>query len=76
MVWKNTDMNIFLEVGVYCATFVFTHGIKSLAIPAVAYFINSLDGQECGMDIRLPPKSWKLRYQVFYLSKVRHWNGN
>ena len=27
-----------------------THGIKSLTIPAIAYFINSLDGQSCGKD--------------------------
>ena len=28
----------------------YTHGIKSLTIPAIAYFINSLDGQSCGRE--------------------------
>ena len=27
-----------------------THGIKSLTIPAIAYFINSLDGQTSGRE--------------------------
>ena len=30
--------------------YIHTHGIKSLTIPAIAYFINTLDVQSCGSD--------------------------